>query len=313
MNRETVNWRGYWPAAPTPFTRDGALDESAWRGVLRLYLGQGMHGILVNGTTGEWYAQTDEERRRVAEIAMDEVGGKMTVVVGCTTYTAAQTCELARHARSIGADGILSTPPPYAAPEVDEIVEFYRTISARVDIPLMIYNWPRGSYLDMPTDLILRLADIPSVVAIKHSTPNRAHFFQTLEAVVDRIRVFGNFVNPVALAVLKEVGGDGYIGGGALLGAELPEFFELVWRRESGRAKLIAQRQDLLARQLVNPDLGGRHASNPSWLKAAMNMLGQPGGYPRPPHLPVEDPEKLAAIRRALTSVGLTREVALAG
>jgi dihydrodipicolinate synthase/N-acetylneuraminate lyase len=305
MNRNDVNWRGYWPAAPTPFTRDGALDEGAWRELLRLYLSQGMHGILVNGTTGEWYAQTDAERRRVAEIATEEVGGKMTVVIGCTAYTANQVAELARHARSVGADGALSTPPPYAHPNADELVAFYSTISERSDIPIMIYNWPRGVAVEITTEVALRLAEIPNVVALKNSTANKALFLETLAAVVDRLRVFGDFFSASGIATMRDIGGDGFIGGGALLGAENPEYFECVWRGDLTRARQIAARQNELTMRLTNPDYSGRYGSPQAWLKAAMNLLGQPGGYPRPPLLPVEDPGKLASIHAVLESLGL--------
>ena len=93
MNRDDVNWRGYWVAAPTPFTQEGVLDENLWGQELRLYHGQGVHGVLVNGTTGEWFSQSDAERRRVAEVAVEELRGKIPVVIGCTTYTAAHSAE----------------------------------------------------------------------------------------------------------------------------------------------------------------------------------------------------------------------------
>ena len=139
-----MDWKGYWVAAPTPFTASGQLDEAGLRAELQLYLKQGVHGVLVNGTTGEWFSQTDAERRRVAEIAVEELTGRIPVVIGCTTYTAATTIELGRHAREIGASGLLSTPPPYVAPTPKEIVAFYRAISDAVDLPIMVYNWARG-------------------------------------------------------------------------------------------------------------------------------------------------------------------------
>jgi 4-hydroxy-tetrahydrodipicolinate synthase len=305
MNRNDVNWRGYWPASPTPFTRGGDLDEGAWRQLLRQYLSQGMHGILVNGSTGEWFAQTDAERRRVAEIATEEVGGRMTVVIGCTNYTAKQVVELARHARHVGADGALSTPPPYVHPNPDELVAFYRTICDQADIPIMIYNWPRGVAVEITTDVVLRLAELANVVAIKNSTPNQALFLETLSAVVDRLRVFGNFFTASGIMTMTNIGGDGFIGGGALLGAENPEFFECYWRGDLSRARQIAARENELTLRLTHPDYSGRYGSPQAWLKAAMNMLGQPGGYPRPPLLPVEDPARLAAIRAVLESLGL--------
>ena len=90
--------------------------------------------------------------------------------IGCTSYTARQTAELARHARSVGADGVLSTPPPYAHPNPEELVQFYRDISDAVDIPIMVYNWPRGVAVEIQTETVLRLAEVANVVAIKNST-----------------------------------------------------------------------------------------------------------------------------------------------
>src|SRR5699024_7243675 len=114
MQRSDVPWRGYWPAAPTPYTADGKLDENALVRLLALYVDQGVHGVLINGTTGEWFSQTRAERRRVAEIAVATVAGRIPVVVGCTSYTPGETIELAREVKAIGADGALATPPPYA-------------------------------------------------------------------------------------------------------------------------------------------------------------------------------------------------------
>lgn len=130
MDRHDVDWKGYWVAATTPFAQDGALDDAAWRAGLRHYLALGVHGVLVNGASGEWFSQSEAERRRVAEIAVEELKGRIP----------AATVELALHARRIGADGVLSTPPPYAAPTAREIVAFFRAISDAVDLPLMVYN-----------------------------------------------------------------------------------------------------------------------------------------------------------------------------
>jgi dihydrodipicolinate synthase/N-acetylneuraminate lyase len=110
LDRDSVGWNGYWVVTPTPFTVQGTLDKNALRSVLRLYDDQGVHGVLINGTTGEWFSQTEAERRRVAEVAVEELGGKIPVVVGCTTFTPSQTIALGLHAREIGADGMLSTP-----------------------------------------------------------------------------------------------------------------------------------------------------------------------------------------------------------
>jgi 4-hydroxy-tetrahydrodipicolinate synthase len=307
MNRDDVSWRGYWVAAPTPFTHEGALDERLWREALRLYHGQGVHGILVNGTTGEWFSQSDGERRRVAEIAVEELRDKIPVVIGCTTYTAAHSAELGRHAKEIGADGILSTPPPYAAPTSREIVAFYQTISDRVDLPLMVYNWARGVVVEIASETAQELAKIDHVVAIKDSTSNRMQALQTLEKVVDKIRVFGGFINPLGLAVLRGIGGDGNIDGGGLGAMFAVAFYEAFWRGDFDAAKAAAHRYGALMSQLINPDWSGVFGSPQTQIKACMQILGQPGGWPRPPLLAIEDPKSLAALRDILASAGLLR------
>jgi 4-hydroxy-tetrahydrodipicolinate synthase len=310
MDRNDVDWKGYWVATPTPFTRDGAVDEAAWRAGLRHYLKMGVHGVLVNGTTGEWFSQSDAERRRVAEIAVEELKGKSPVVIGCTTYTARQTIEFALHARDIGADGVLSTPPPYAAPTPREIVAFFRSISDAVDLPLMVYNWARGTQVEITWETAAELARIDRVVALKDSTTNRLQAIRTLEEVGDRLRVFGGFANRLGYALLRTMGGDGSIDGGAVAGQYAVSFYEAHWRGGTKAALSHAETYAAIMGQLINPDWSGRFGSPQSQIKAAMNMLGQPGGWPRPPLLPVDDAAALDALRGILAAGGLFQKSA---
>lgn len=305
MDRDSVDWQGYWIAAPTPFTVTGALDEGALRGVLRLYHGQGVHGVLVNGTTGEWFSQTDAERRRVAEIAVEELGGKIPVVIGCTTFTPSQTITLGRHAREIGADGMLSTPPPYAAPTPREIVAFFSAISDNVDLPIMVYNWARGTAVEITWETALELARIDRVVAIKDSTANTAQALTTLEKVVDRVRVFGGFISRLGLSVLRGLGGDGNIDGGGLGAKFAVAFYEAFWRGDFAAAAQAADRYGALMTKLIRPDWSGAFGSPQSQIKTCMNLLGQPGGHVRPPLLPIDSPQDLEALRHILDQAGL--------
>jgi 4-hydroxy-tetrahydrodipicolinate synthase len=308
MDRDSVDWKGYWIAAPTPFTMTGALDESALRLMLRLYHGQGVHGVLVNGTTGEWFAQTDSERRRVAEIAVEELGGKIPVVIGCTTFTPSQTIALGQHAREIGADGMLSTPPPYAAPTPREIVAFFSTISDSVDLPIMVYNWARGVAVEITWETALELAKLDRVVAIKDSTIHTAQALATLEKVGDRVRVFGGFISRLGLSVLRGLGGDGNIDGGGLGAKFAVAFYEAFWRGDFAAAEHTAGRYGALMTRLIRPDWSGAFGSPQSQIKACMNMLGQSGGYVRPPLLPIDDAQELEALRRILDDAGLFAE-----
>jgi 4-hydroxy-tetrahydrodipicolinate synthase len=306
MHRDDVNWRGYWPASPTPFTPDGAYDADAHRALLDWYVGEGMHGVFVNGTTGEWFSQSNEERRLVAENAIDAVGGRITVAIGCTAYTAREAAGLGRHALAAGANGIGSTPPPYAKTYPDETVQYYRDLADAVDGPVMVYNWPHGTSVDIGPELADRIADIDNVVAIKDSTPSFEQFQATTRAVVDRMRVFGPFMSVAGLEFLLEAGGDGFIGGGSLWGAPDAEFWEAVWRGDLETAREHARRSDELFPKLWLPGgWGGRYGAYQSQLKALMKLLAQPGGEVRRPRLPITDETSIAALREALVEAGL--------
>jgi 1-pyrroline-4-hydroxy-2-carboxylate deaminase len=306
MDRNDVSWRGYWAACPTPFAEDGAFDPDLLRELLDWYVGQGLHGVLINGTTGEWFSQSNAERREVAETAIDHVAGRLTVVVGCTAYTANEVAELARHALAAGADGVASTPPPYSKPFEHEIVAFYEDIARAVDGPLMIYNWPHGTSVDIGTQLARRLVEVDTVVALKDSTPDAAQFYETARAVVERVRVFGPFMTVAGYEALCAHGGDGCVGGGSLFGAPDAEFWEAHWRGDRETCLAHARRIDRLFPKLWLPGgWGGHYAHYQSQLKALMAMLGQPGGTVRRPRLPLTDEASLAALRDILAEEAL--------
>ena len=305
MDRDDVDWHGYWVAAPTAFDADLAIDERAFRAVLRLYLSQGVHGLLINGTTGEWFAQSPRERRQVAAIAVQEVAGQVPVVIGCTSFTPAETSELAAHARDIGAAGAAATPPPYAHPTDAEVVRFFTTVTDAVDIPWMVYNWPRGTAVDLAVSTCVQLAELGRVVALKDSTADELKSAAACEAVAGSIRFFGRFIHRRGMALVRELGGDGNIDGGGLGAQFAVPYFEALWRDDLDSArKLGAAYGDLMGR-LITADYSGRFASPTAQIKAAMNLLGQPGGRVRPPLTDVDDDATLAAIGAALRAGGL--------
>jgi dihydrodipicolinate synthase/N-acetylneuraminate lyase len=307
MNRDTVDWRGYFAAVPTPFNEDGSLALDLLRELLDFYVGQGLHGVLVNGTTGEWFSQSTEERRLVAETAIDAIGGRIPVLIGCTDYTADLVIAHARHAFDAGAAGVTSTPPPYAKPFDDEIVAFYEDIAAGApDIPLMIYNWVHGTSVEIGTALAERLVEIDTVVAFKDSTPNVEQFYASSRAVNAQVRVFGPCMSVAGYEQLKTYGGDGTIGGGSLWGRPDAEFWEAHWRGDEATALAHARRTEELFPKLWLPGgWAGRHGHYASELKALMKLLGQPGGTVRRPRLPVTDPAKLREMQAILSEAGL--------
>jgi 1-pyrroline-4-hydroxy-2-carboxylate deaminase len=306
MDRNDVSWHGYWPACPTPFHADQSLDLDSFRALLEFYIGEGVHGLLVNGTSGEWFSQTPAERHAVIETAVAVAAGRVPVVAGCTSYTAREAAELGRHALAAGAAGISSTPPPYSKTFPDETVQYFTDISDGIDGPILVYNWPHGCAVEIDPALADRIADIENVVGIKDSTPNAQQFYETTRTVVDRVRVFGPFMSSEGFEQLLLHGGDGFIGGGTLFGRPDAEFWESYWRGDHDACRAHAVRTDRLFPKLWLPGgWAGRYGAYQSQLKAIMKMLGQPGGEVRRPRLPVTDPASLAAIRAVLIEESL--------
>ena len=306
MDRNDVDWAGYFPAVVTPFTESGALDTDTLHALIEQYAERGMHGVVVNGTCGEWFSQTVDERRAVAETAVAAAAGRMRVLVGCTSNTAENVEALASHALGAGADGVLASPPPYIKLFPDEVVTWYEDISDRVSAPLVVYNWPHGTGIDIDSDLADRLADIDSVVAIKDSTPDADQFFETSRRVRDRVRVFGPYMSARGVEVLRTEGGDGFVGGGSLNGRPDPQFWENYWAGEYAPMEEYAERADRLFPKLWRPGgWAGLYGSYQAQLKALMHMLGQPAGHVRSPRLPITDAADLATMRAVLVEEGL--------
>lgn len=300
MDRNSVDWRGYWPASPTPFTADGALDEQALHSLIDHYAAAGVHGTLIGGSAGEWWAQTDDERVRAVEIAVDAAAGRIPIVMGCTSFTAHRVSALAERAAEAGASGILSTPPPYVHPTQEEILRFYRDIDAAVQLPLIAYNWPRGTAVEIEIDTYQRIADLEHVAAIKNSTGDWMRVVDSIELLSDRVRVFASLINRRGIAVLREIGGDGYIDGGGIGAPFAVPFFDALWAGRLDEAREHADKWWSLTAAFTHPDFGGKFGAPAAQLKAAMAMLGQPGGEVRAPLLPVTDPAKLESISSIL-------------
>ncbi len=314
MNRDDVDWAGYFPAVVTPFTESGELDTGTLHDLIEFYVDQGMHGVMVNGTCGEWFSQSVAERNAVAETAVSAAAGRMRVLIGCTSNRAENVKALADHAFAVGADGVMASPPPYIKLFPNEVVAWYEEISDLLRKPLVVYNWPHGTGVDIDSDLADRLADIDSVVAIKDSTPNTDQFFETSRRVRDRVRVFGPYMSARGVEVLRTEGGDGFVGGGSLNGRPDPEFWENYWKGDFTPMKEYADKADRLFPKLWLPGgWAGIYGGYQSQLKALMQMLGQPAGHVRHPRLPVTDPEALATMRAVLVEEGLLPQEAVAG
>lgn len=302
MDRHSVDWRGYMPAVTTPFTRDGDFDPRGWQELLEWMVAEKMHGVVIAGTTGEWTSLSEAERRELFRLAAQQIRGRIPVIAGCSAYTPAEAVRYAQYAKELGLDGILLSVPPYVHPTRREIVAFYKAVSDAVPIPIVVYNWPRGTAVDMDRDLVLRLADIENVVAIKNSTPDVGNFVETLVAVKDQLRYFGFPYTEFGITLLQTIGGDGTMGAGAVMGYNHAKFYDCLWSGDLEGAREAALWDRAFFEATINPDYSARWGSPPALLKTCLNLRGLPGGYPRPPLLPLtdEETEEVAAMLQRL-------------
>jgi 4-hydroxy-tetrahydrodipicolinate synthase len=269
------------------------------------YVNRGVHGVVINGSSGEWWAQSTKERRCVAEVAVDAVGARTPVVIGCTSFTAQEVIAFAKHAHEIGASGVMATPPPYAHPTQAEIERFYATIDAEIELPLIVYNWPRGTAVELSLETARHVAHLDHVVAMKNSTGDWRLVVDYIEALGTEVRIFASLISRRGLAILRELGGDGYVDGGGVGAPFAVPFFEALWDDRLEEARDYADQYWKLTSAMVAPDFSGRFGSPSSQLKAAMALLGQPGGHVRPPLTSTTDPEQLNDIARILRDAGL--------
>lgn len=181
---------GILPALVTPFTDDGKIvDEKRLRTLVNHCISLGVHGVVPCGTTGEFVNLTDEEKKRVIEIVVDEVNGRVPVVAGTGASGTDRAVELTKYAKDVGATAALIVTPFYLKPADRGIYEHYFTIASKVDLPIILYNIPQCTGLPLPWQMVEDLAQVPNIVAVKDSSGQLSFILAVLEKVRDKINV----------------------------------------------------------------------------------------------------------------------------
>lgn len=162
-------FKGSIVALVTPF-RDGKVDESAFRDFVEWQIGQGTDGLVPCGTTGESPTLSHDEHKRVTEMCIEVAQGRVPVIAGAGSNSTAEAIDLAAHAKGAGADAVLVVTPYYNKPNQDGLFAHYAAIHDAVDIPIIIYNIPGRSIVDMSVDTMARLAKLKNIVGVKDAT-----------------------------------------------------------------------------------------------------------------------------------------------
>jgi 4-hydroxy-tetrahydrodipicolinate synthase len=294
--KNKIEVKGNIPALVTPFNRKEEIDEDALREMVEYLIEGKAHAIFASGTVGAFYLMYPEERKKVGEIVVDQVNGRVPVYLGTGGIFTKETMQMAKYAIDIGADAAVVLTPYYIKISDRELFDHFKTIADSVEIPIILYNNPSRTGLNITPELLERLvSETDNIVAIKDSSANFVQFEDYVRRVGDRISLIMG-ADELIFASLA-VGGKGVVNAvGSIVPNMVTELYEEFQKGNIKRAKELQHKLYTLKRALLV-------ATYPASIMAALHLIGKPGGYPRKPVLPVTK-EQEAVIKDALIAIG---------
>jgi 4-hydroxy-tetrahydrodipicolinate synthase len=290
-----ASFRGSFTALVTPF-KDGELDENAFRSLVEWQIAEGTKGLVPVGTTGESPTLSHEEHRKVVEWCVDQAKGRVPVIAGAGSNATAEAVSLARHAEGAGADAVLVVTPYYNKPTQAGLYAHFKAVNDAIGIPIIIYNIPPRSVVDMSVDTMKRLFDLKNIAGVKDATGNLARVSQQREAMgPDFIQLSGEDMTALAF---NAAGGQGCISVVSNVAPRLcAQLQEATLAGDYVKAMRVQDRLvPLHAAIFLEPGLAGA--------KCGLSLLERGNEEVRLPLLPVSAQAK-SAIRSAMVHAGL--------
>ncbi|HEY0205678.1 MAG TPA: 4-hydroxy-tetrahydrodipicolinate synthase [Acetobacteraceae bacterium] len=289
-------FNGSFVALITPMQPDGAVDLDAFAKFVEWQIGQGTHGIVPVGTTGESPTLTHDEHRQVVEAAVKVAAGRVKVIAGAGSNSTAEAVELTRHAKQAGADAALVVTPYYNKPTQEGMVLHYSAIADAVDLPVIIYNIPGRSVVDMTPETMGRLAKHRNIVGVKDSTANLARPLHTRRTCgKEFIQMSGE--DHTALSFLA-AGGHGCISVTANVAPRLCSEMHRAWQDGMTDRAIAIQDRLLALHDAMFVE------SSPGPVKYAASLLGHGTEHCRLPLAPVAEATR-TQVRAAMQAAGL--------
>lgn len=284
---------GILPPHITPFNKYEEVDEQALRRLIHFWLDNGVSGLVTCGSNGEAVYMTREERRKVAEVVVDEVNGKVPVIVGTGAPSTRETIHLTKDAKDIGADAALIVTPYYYTPNEEELYKHYKHILETTDFPIVLYSVPKFTGYSLNINVVKRLVEgYSQVVGIKDSSGLVGRISDLIAQVGDRISVLvgtGDIILPGLVM--------GATGAVVAIANVAPKLCSNIYNTYLNGDLESAKRLQNIANQLN--ELLIKRFNQISSIKEALIQLGQPAGLPRKPSLPL-DSEACEEIRNFL-------------
>jgi 4-hydroxy-tetrahydrodipicolinate synthase len=290
-----AKFRGSFTALVTPF-RDGSLDEARLRELIEWQIAEGTNGRVPVGTTGESPTLSHEEHRKVVEWCIDQAKGRVPVIAGAGSNATSEAVALARHAEKAGADAVLVVTPYYNKPTQEGMYVHFKAVNDAIGIPIIIYNIPPRSVVDMSVETMKRLFELKNIAGVKDATGNLARVSTQREAMgPDFIQLSGEDMTALAY---NAAGGHGCISVVSNVAPALcAKLQETSLANDYPAALKIQDRLvPLHAAIFLEPGLSGA--------KCGLSMLDRCNEEVRLPLLPVTPPTK-SAIRKAMVHAGL--------
>ncbi|HZN90321.1 MAG TPA: 4-hydroxy-tetrahydrodipicolinate synthase [Thermoleophilaceae bacterium] len=278
FSRDRMRVGGILTAMVTPFDADGALAEPAAARLMHHLLENGSDGLVLAGSTGEGATLTDDEKFQLWQLGVAE-SGDAPVIAGTGTYDTRHTIELTRRAADIGVDAALVVTPYYVKPNRRGIKAHFEAVAAATDLPIIVYNIPGRTVVDIPNDLLAELAEIDTVVAVKQAR------YEDMAPIEGMDLLAGN--DEVLAQVLDMGGSGGILVAAHLVGREMRRMID----EPDARAEIQEGLHDLYGALTVT--------TNPIPIKAALAMAGHDVGGLRLPLVEADESER-ATVRAAL-------------
>ena len=292
-----IKVEGIIPAMLTPFTEKGEIDVNGIRETVDFFIESGVSEIMCLGSTGEAAALIKEERIKVTETTVKATNGRVPVMVGTGAPTTREVIEQTKEAKNAGADSVMIVTPFYEIPTQEGLYRHYVTIAEAVDIPIVLYNIPPHTNVEIGLHTLERLVEIDNIVALKDSSGNLSYFAEAMRLVGDKIAVLtgGDDITLPCFAL----GCHGAILALCNIAPRMVvDMYQAVQQKEMAKAEKLYYQLLPMARAISVPQ------NFPAPLKEAVMMLGRPSGLAREPIMPVSAAEK-AAIREALKIANL--------
>jgi len=291
-----TSFRGSFTALVTPFSKDGALDEKAFRALVAWQIAEGTNGLVPVGTTGESPTLSHDEHKRVVEWCVDEAKGRVPVVAGSGSNSTREAVDLSRHAEKAGADAVLVVTPYYNKPTQEGLYQHFKAINEAIGIPILMYNIPGRSVIDMSVDTMKRLFELKNIAGVKDATANLVRVsLQRAEVGPDFNQLSGE--DSTALA-FNAHGGHGCISVTSNVAPRLCADFQGACLRGDYATALTLQDK------LMPLHLALFVESNPAPAKYALSVLGRCTDAVRLPLVTLADKSK-SVVRDAMVHAGL--------